>query len=124
MAVPQRRNFCFSGLFYKCLSGRSSDVIRVGSNKHVGTHLDRDRTLGVVTQRETGNSKYGCLLLQPAGVGHHEFGSRIKPHEVEISERLDQAVEQLSQAQFDAIILDLALPDSSGLDTLAAVREL
>src|SRR5436305_4785964 len=43
--------------------------------------------------------------------------------EIAHAERLDQAVEQLSQAKFDAILLDLALPDSSGLDTLAAVRE-
>src|SRR5438093_11306396 len=43
--------------------------------------------------------------------------------EIAHAERLGQAVDQLSQAAFDAILLDLRLPDSSGLNTLIAMRE-
>jgi two-component system sensor histidine kinase UhpB len=34
-------------------------------------------------------------------------------------ERLSEALERLNEAQFDVVLLDLTLPDSSGLDTLA-----
>ncbi|HEY2825864.1 MAG TPA: response regulator, partial [Gemmatimonadales bacterium] len=35
------------------------------------------------------------------------------------ADRLDQAVEHIRRGRFDAIILDLNLPDSSGLETFA-----
>jgi diguanylate cyclase (GGDEF)-like protein len=38
-----------------------------------------------------------------------------------IATRLDEALVALQTAEFDVIILDLNLPDSSGLDTLAAI---
>jgi len=37
--------------------------------------------------------------------------------------RLDAAVAQLRSSRFDAILLDLSLPDSSGLDTLLQMRQ-
>ena len=37
-------------------------------------------------------------------------------------QRLDQALASLSEASFDAILLDLGLPDSHGLDTLVRAR--
>ena len=37
-------------------------------------------------------------------------------------ERLAPAVERLREAHYDAVLLDLGLPDSNGLDTLQAVR--
>jgi CheY-like chemotaxis protein/MinD-like ATPase involved in chromosome partitioning or flagellar assembly len=37
--------------------------------------------------------------------------------------RLDAAVAQLRSSRFDAILLDLSLPDSSGLDTLIQMRQ-
>ncbi len=39
------------------------------------------------------------------------------------AQRLDTALELLSQTQFDVVLLDLSLPDSQGLDTLIRVRE-
>jgi signal transduction histidine kinase len=39
------------------------------------------------------------------------------------AQRLSTALELLSQAQFEAVLLDLSLPDSQGLDTLIRVRE-
>jgi PAS domain S-box-containing protein len=42
--------------------------------------------------------------------------------EVVSAERLDEALERLEQSVFDAILLDLSLPDSSGLETVSLVR--
>ncbi|HBL10090.1 MAG TPA: PAS domain-containing sensor histidine kinase [Cyanobacteria bacterium UBA11162] len=38
-------------------------------------------------------------------------------------ERLSKAIELLAQKKFDAILLDLSLPDSQGLDTIARIKE-
>jgi PAS domain S-box-containing protein len=42
--------------------------------------------------------------------------------EVVSAERLGEALERLEQSGFDAILLDLSLPDSSGLETLSRMR--
>ncbi len=42
--------------------------------------------------------------------------------EVTRVERLDEALERLGAVQFDVVLLDLSLPDSTGLDTFLAVR--
>ena len=39
--------------------------------------------------------------------------------EIKVAERLSDGLEALLEKQFDIVLLDLALPDSSGLDTLA-----
>ena len=39
------------------------------------------------------------------------------------AERLDEAIEHLSDTEFDVILLDLSLPDSGGLETLSRTRE-
>jgi len=39
------------------------------------------------------------------------------------AQRLDQATELLEQENFDVILLDLSLPDSQGLDTVAKIQE-
>ncbi|MDM8549059.1 response regulator [Desulfobacterales bacterium HSG2] len=39
-----------------------------------------------------------------------------------LAERLSDGIEALSLGKFDVILLDLSLPDSTGLDTLTAVR--
>lgn len=41
---------------------------------------------------------------------------------VKVAERLDKALEELAARPFDLILLDLSLPDSQGLDTLARIR--
>jgi PAS domain S-box-containing protein len=38
-------------------------------------------------------------------------------------ERLDEAIEQLGEAEFDVVLLDLSLPDSGGLETVSRTRE-
>ena len=38
------------------------------------------------------------------------------------AERLDEAIEHLSDTEFDVILLDLSLPDSGGLETLSRTR--
>jgi len=38
------------------------------------------------------------------------------------AERLDEALEHLDDSTFDVILLDLSLPDSSGLETVEVVR--
>ncbi len=42
--------------------------------------------------------------------------------ELEHVQRLGQALERLQQKSYDAVLLDLSLPDSQGLDTLLRVR--
>src|SRR3712207_7892163 len=42
--------------------------------------------------------------------------------EVTYAERLDEALEHLNETEFDVILLDLSLPDSSGLETVSRMR--
>ena len=42
--------------------------------------------------------------------------------ELEFAERLSEGLEALSSTTFDVVLLDLSLPDSSGLDTLAGIQ--
>ncbi len=42
--------------------------------------------------------------------------------EVTYAERLDEALEHLGETEFDVILLDLSLPDSSGLETVSRMR--
>jgi signal transduction histidine kinase len=42
--------------------------------------------------------------------------------EIECAERLSKALEQLAKARFDAVLLDLSLPDAHGLETLGRMR--
>ena len=42
--------------------------------------------------------------------------------EIECAERLSAGLEALSAVAFDVVLLDLSLPDSSGLDTLAVIQ--
>ena len=44
-------------------------------------------------------------------------------HELRRAERLSEGIDQLDAERFDVVLLDLNLPDSRGLDTLAEVRE-
>jgi signal transduction histidine kinase len=43
--------------------------------------------------------------------------------ELRQAERLSEALECLEQAEYDVVLLDLGLPDSDGLETIAAVRK-
>src|SRR6266545_2396271 len=42
--------------------------------------------------------------------------------EIERAERLSTALEQLATGRFDAVLLDLSLPDARGLDTIGRVH--
>lgn len=42
--------------------------------------------------------------------------------EVDVVERLEDALDRLRRQAFDAVLLDLGLPDSSGLDTFVTIR--
>jgi len=42
--------------------------------------------------------------------------------DLELVAGLGQALSALGRSRFDAVLLDLGLPDSEGLDTLSAVR--
>ena len=42
--------------------------------------------------------------------------------EIEVAERLSEGLETLSAATFDVVLLDLSLPDSSGLETLTGIQ--
>lgn len=59
---------------------------------------------------------------------HLEFDGEVvvpgRSTEVTLAEDLAGAEEQLTSHQFDLVMLDLALPDSQGMDTLLAVVEL
>jgi len=50
-----------------------------------------------------------------------ENGVRLRGVKLETAERLSSAIQRLREGGLDAVLLDLDLPDSSGLDTLAAV---
>ena len=43
--------------------------------------------------------------------------------ELELAERLSDGLELLSNKKFDAVLLDIALPDSSGIDTVHSVSK-
>ncbi|MDP7016283.1 MAG: response regulator [Pirellulaceae bacterium] len=45
-----------------------------------------------------------------------------KSFEVDTADRLSKALEKLSSDHYDVVVLDLGLPDSDGIDTLAAVQ--
>src|SRR5581483_9339455 len=56
-------------------------------------------------------------LLKAALAGEKDF-----PCQLDTAERLSEGLRRLSQETFDAVLLDLFLPDSSGLETLTQVH--
>lgn len=71
----------------------------------------RPRTILVVED----DPSYGMLLQEILE------GSSYGPFHVTYVRWLGEALELVKQASFDAVVLDLSLPDSAGLDTLTAV---
>lgn len=59
---------------------------------------------------------------ETAQIKHFLSEARLTSFELTYVQRLDQALELLQQQSFDVILLDLFLPDSQGLETIAAVR--
>jgi len=49
--------------------------------------------------------------------------SSISQHELACADRLDKALVLLDEREFDILLLDLNLPDSSGLDTLCTLEK-
>ncbi len=70
--------------------------------------MSRDRIRVLVVEDSPSDVRLLCESLQ--GYPHQQF-------DIECAERLDEAVALLSQRAFDVILLDLNLPDSSGMET-------
>src|SRR5919199_1622128 len=49
-------------------------------------------------------------------------GAKQTKFDVEVAGRLSEGMRYLADSSFDAILLDLSLPDSQGLDTFVALR--
>jgi signal transduction histidine kinase/DNA-binding NarL/FixJ family response regulator len=62
------------------------------------------------------NEADACLLIEMLE------DAEDPPWHITHAKRLSQALEHLSQTRFDILLLDLSLPDSKGLETLARVR--
>jgi len=68
-----------------------------------------------------------CILLVEDNPGDvrliQEFlcDAKMISFQVEVAERLSDGLKALSEGRFDVVLLDLSLPDSSGLETLAKV---
>ncbi len=60
--------------------------------------------------------------LEPVARQIESSLSQSRSFDVQRSEDLTSGLNCLRASQFDAVVLDLALPDSSGIDTLVAVR--
>jgi diguanylate cyclase len=66
----------------------------------------------LLVEDNPGDARLVEILLSEAGPGF----------EVSHAVRLDEALEELDRAEFDVVLLDLSLPDSSGFETVERVR--
>jgi diguanylate cyclase (GGDEF)-like protein/PAS domain S-box-containing protein len=69
----------------------------------------------MLVEDQTGDTAFVKALLENS-VQH--------VHELTCVERLEEAIEAIRMQRFDLILLDLNLPDSQGLDTLARLQEI
>jgi len=63
------------------------------------------------------DSTSDAILMEEMLTGVEDF-----PHSVQHVESLKQSKEQIDGTKYDAIILDLSLPDSTGLKTYTTMR--
>jgi len=63
------------------------------------------------------DSTSDAILMEEMLTGVEDF-----PHSVQHVESLKQSKEQIDSTKYDAIILDLSLPDSTGLKTYTTMR--
>src|SRR5262249_57418335 len=61
-------------------------------------------------------------LLNAAARAHREGGVGQPPPELDHVTRLQDAVDRLGAAAFDAVLLDLSLPDADGLQAVTRLR--
>ena len=61
----------------------------------------------LLVEDNPGDARLICELLAEVNPGAHEF---------QVVTRLACGLEQLSNSEYDLILLDLSLPDSAGLD--------
>ena len=84
--------------------------------------VDRFRLL--LVEDNPGDVRYIEELLDEAMARSSPFGGNDRSDLQVVHEtRVSEAVERLAGGAFDALLLDLNLPDSGGLDTLDAIRE-
>ncbi len=67
----------------------------------------------LLVEDNAGDARLVCEMLADA---------ENNPFQIQVAESLVGALSALSQAHFDVVLLDLSLPDSSGLETLLAVE--
>src|SRR6478672_10641993 len=99
MTVPERWDLPVFRLRQQ--RGQLAQPFRLEAEERVRAELDRDRTLGVVAQREAGDSERRRLLLDPPRVRYHCRGFRFEREKLPVRQRLCQedacrAVEILS----------------------------
>jgi PAS domain S-box-containing protein len=76
--------------------------------------MERGTVRLLLVEDNPGDARLVEILLSEAG-SSADF-------EVILAERVGEALERLEQSGFDAILLDLSLPDSSGLETVSRIR--
>src|ERR1022692_3714844 len=86
VAVPLFGNATRPGVAVKYRVRFLHDSLRVSSDKHVGSDLARNRSLGVRTHGEAGDSQTRGFLLYPPAVGENQTGARDKTEEGQIAQ--------------------------------------
>ena len=68
----------------------------------------------LLVEDNPGDARLIRALLDEAHIGAYELT---------VAERLAEAIDRLSRQRFEAVLLDLGLPDSDGLDSVRRIRE-
>src|SRR5688500_1297790 len=103
MAVPQLRDTRRECSRRHDVVNGCTNALRIEADHAVGAVRDRDRTLGVLPERQAWHAEDGCFFLDAAGIGQHEPRVIKKGQEIEISERFNDRrtlAERIEQPEF------------------------
>src|SRR5688572_24791738 len=103
MAVPQLRDARRECSRRHDVVNGCTNALRIEADHAVGAVRDRDRTLGVLPERQAWHAEDGCFFLDAAGIGQHEPRVIKKGQEIEISERFNDRrtlAERIEQPEF------------------------